>query len=227
MMFPEHFDPRQDGRWNLQVGSPPCLCADVEQELVLFWRGDVEAGIMNGDGSRAVESIPADTEEKRHRDNVGNGLKKNRRGFLTAVRPQVLQVTFALARCFVAQAGAIVWTGALVTSGSRPQARALARPLRVEVCASFQARRMQRTMGTTSHVATWATERLVAHLAPAGCRVAHLPCRGRAHFQDHGHCNWIRITMRHSQRNNHTELAERRRARRRLLWSHRGPRQAP
>ena len=38
-----------------QVGSSPCLCADVEQELLLFWRGDVEAGIINGNGSRGVE----------------------------------------------------------------------------------------------------------------------------------------------------------------------------
>ena len=36
----------------------------------------------------------------------------------------------------------------------------------------LQERRMQRTMGTTSNVATWATERLVADTAPAGCRVA-------------------------------------------------------
>ena len=60
------------------------------------------------------------------------------------------------------------------------------------------------------------------------CRTS--PCRGRAHFQDNGHCNWIRTTPRDThrsrrkhyryQRNNHTELAERRRARRRLLWSH-------
>ena len=34
---------------------------------------------------------------------------------------------------------------------------------------------MQRTMGTTSYVITWATERRVAHTAPVGCRVAHLP----------------------------------------------------
>ena len=44
-------------------------------------------------------------------------------------------------RCSVAlsQAGAIIWTGAFVTFGSRPRARTTARPLRVEVCASFQA----------------------------------------------------------------------------------------
>ena len=45
--FPEHFDPRQDGRLNVQVGSLPCLCADFEQELLLFWRGDDEDGIIN------------------------------------------------------------------------------------------------------------------------------------------------------------------------------------
>ena len=44
-------------------------CADVEQELVLFWRGDVEAGIINRDGFRATASILADAEEKRHLDN--------------------------------------------------------------------------------------------------------------------------------------------------------------
>ena len=62
--LPKHFDPRQDGRSNLQVGSLPRLCADVEQELLLFWRGDVEASIINGDSSRAAEKIPADVEEK-------------------------------------------------------------------------------------------------------------------------------------------------------------------
>ena len=56
MKCPEHFDPRQDGRSNLQIGALLCLCADVEQEVLLFWRGDVEAGIMNGDGFRAVTS---------------------------------------------------------------------------------------------------------------------------------------------------------------------------
>ena len=63
--FLEHFDPRQDGRSNLQDGSPPCFCADVEQQFLMFWRGDVEAGIINRDGSGAAESILADVEEKR------------------------------------------------------------------------------------------------------------------------------------------------------------------
>ena len=35
-----------------------------------------------------------------HRDNLGFGLKKGHRGFLAAVRPLVLHVTFALAHCF-------------------------------------------------------------------------------------------------------------------------------
>ena len=39
MTFSEHFDPRQDGRSNFQVGSPPCLCADVEQNSC--WSGEV------------------------------------------------------------------------------------------------------------------------------------------------------------------------------------------
>ena len=54
-------------------------------------------------------------------DNLGYGLKKSHRGLLAAVRPLVLRVTFVLASCFIA--------------GSRPRARTLARPLRVEVCA--------------------------------------------------------------------------------------------
>ena len=46
--------------------------------------------------------------------------------------PWYWQVTFGLACCSVAlsQAGAIIWTGAPVTSGSRLRGRALARPLR-------------------------------------------------------------------------------------------------
>ena len=52
---------------------------------MLFWRCDVEASIINGDGSRAAQSISADAEEKRHRDNLGYGLKKSHRGFLAAV----------------------------------------------------------------------------------------------------------------------------------------------
>ena len=96
--------PRQDGRSNLQVGFPSCFCADVEQELVLFWRGDVEACIINRDGFRAAEGILVDAREKKN--------------------------TWTT-RCFVdsAKAGAIIWTGAPVTFGSRPRARTPARPL--------------------------------------------------------------------------------------------------
>ena len=38
---------------------------DVEQELLLLWRGDVKAGIINRDGSRAAESIPAGIPQKK------------------------------------------------------------------------------------------------------------------------------------------------------------------
>ena len=37
---------------------------DVEQELLLFWRGDVKAGIINRDGFGAAERKPAGAEEQ-------------------------------------------------------------------------------------------------------------------------------------------------------------------
>ena len=42
----------------------PCFCDDVEQELLLFWRGDVEANNINGDGSKLLRMYPLMPKKK-------------------------------------------------------------------------------------------------------------------------------------------------------------------
>ena len=74
------------------------------------------------------------------------------------------------------------------------------------------------------------------HTQPQLEAVSHIPLSWQGTLQDNGFYNWIR-TPRHTnrsrrknyryQRNNYTELAEGRCARRKLLWSYRKPRQAP
>ena len=62
-----------------------------------------------------------------------------------------------------------------------------------------------RTMGTSLHVAIWATECLVAHAAPVGCRVAHPPLVAGHTLQDNGFCNWI-CTPRQTHKSRSKEL---------------------
>ena len=110
----------------------------------------------------------------------------------------------------------------------RPRARTLARALRVEVSASFQAQRTQRTMVTTRMLQP-GPPNVSLHTQPQLNAVSHILLfwQGTLSGQWALQLDPYHFASHTQQRNNHTELGERRRARHRLLWSHREPRQAP